>query len=134
MTDYTGRAFLLKTGTWSGGVEVAECTENTLRIGHETVEITHKGSAGYRTLLEGAGTKSVTLSGSGIVSNVAGYETFQGYANAGSINAMAMGWADSDTLEGSFMITSFEVTGSHNSAQTFSFTAESSGAWTYTAA
>jgi TP901-1 family phage major tail protein len=134
MTDYTGRAFLLKTGAWSGGTEVAECQENTLRINHEAVDITHKGSAGYRTLLEGAGTKSVTLSGGGVMSNVAGFETFQGYANAGSINALAMGWADGDTLEGSFMVTSFEVTGAHNGAQTFSFTAESSGSWTFTAA
>lgn len=134
MTDYTGRAFLIKTGTWSGGTEVAECQENSLRVGVEAVEITHKGSNAFRTLLEGAGTKSITLSGSGIVSNVAGFETFKGYAFAGSINAMAMGFADGDTLEASFLITSFEITGAHNGAQTFSFTAESSGTYTYTAA
>src|SRR4051794_15306058 len=134
MTDYTGRAFLLKTGTWSGGTEVAECMSNTLRVGVETVDITHKGSNAFRALLEGAGTKSITLSGSGNVSNVAGFETFQGYAFAGSINAMAMGWADGDTLEASFLITSYEITGEHNGAQTFSFTAESSGTYTFTAA
>src|SRR5262245_12000547 len=119
MTDYTGRAFIIKTGTWSGGTEVAECQENSLRVGVELVEITHKGSNAFRTLLEGAGTKAITLSGSGIVSNVAGYETFQGYAFAASANALAMGWADGDTLEASFIISSFELTGVHNGAQTF---------------
>ncbi len=134
MTDYNGRAFLLKTGTWSGGTEVAECTEHSLTVDHEEVDITHKGSNGFRTLLEGAGTKSITITGSGIVSNVAGFETFQGYCFAGSSNALAMGWADSDTLEGSFIVTNYQITGQHNGAQTFSFTAKSNGTYTFTAA
>ena len=134
MTDYTGRAFLLKTGTWSGGTEVAECRSNTLSGNIEMVDITSKASNAFRTLLEGAGTKSITISGSGNVSNVAGFETFQGYWFAGSINALAMGWADGDTLEASFLITSFQITGEHNGAQTFTFSAESSGTYTFTGA
>jgi TP901-1 family phage major tail protein len=134
MTNYKGRDFILKNGTWSGGTTVADCRTNTLRINHEMVDITNKSSAGYRTILEGAGTKSVTLTLSGNVTNDSGFETLQGYCNAGSINAHAMGWGDGDTLEGSFMASSFEVTGEHNGAQTFSITLESSGTWTFTAA
>lgn len=134
MTDYTGRAFVLKTGTWSGGTVVAECQAHTLTVGVEAVEITNKSSNAFRTLLEGAGTKSIEISLNGIVSNDASFETFQGYAFAGSINAMAMGWADSDTLEASFLITNFAITGEHNGAQTFSATLQSSGTYTFTGA
>lgn len=134
MTNYKGRDFLLKIGTWSGGTAIADCRTHSLRINHELVDITNKSSNGYRTLLEGAGTKSVTVTFGGIMTNDAGFETFQGYANAGSINAMAMGWADADTLEGSFQVSSFEITGEHNGEQTFTATLESSGSWTFTGA
>jgi predicted secreted protein len=43
-----------------------------------------------------------------------------------------MGMDDSDTIEGSFIITSFTMTGEHQQAQTFDFTAESVGTVTYT--
>lgn len=134
MANYAGRDFILKLGTWSGGTVVAECTAHTLTIAHETVDITNKSSAGFRTLLAAAGTKSVDISVNGIVTDNAGFETFQGYANAGSINAMSMGWADGDTLEGSFQITSFALTGEVSGAQTYSASLASSGSWTFTAA
>jgi predicted secreted protein len=68
------------------------------------------------------------------MTNAASVETFQGYAFAGSINAMAMGWADSDTLEASFLITKFEITGEHNGEQYFTATLESSGTYTFAGA
>lgn len=134
MTNYNGRDFVLKNGTWAGGTTVADCRTHSLRVGHEMVDITNKSSSGYRTLLEGAGTKSITVTLGGVVSNDSAFETFQGYAFAGSINAHALGWADSDTLEASFLITSFEVTGEHNGEQQFTATLESSGTYTFTGA
>lgn len=134
MTNYTGRAFVLKNGTWSGGTTVADCQAHSLKVGHELVEITNKSSSGYRTLLEGAGTKSISVTLSGIVTNDSGFETLQGYCFAGSINAHALGWADSDTLEASFLASSLELGAEHNGAQTFSITLESSGTYTFTGA
>lgn len=134
MTNYKGRDFVLKNGTWSGGTTVADCRAHTLKIAHETVDITNKSSNGFRTLLEGAGTKSISVTLSGVVTNDSAFETLQGYCNAGSINAHALGWADSDTIEGSFMATGLEIGGEYNGEQTFSITLESSGSWTYTGA
>ncbi len=134
MTNYKGRDFLLKLGAWSGGTTVGDCRTHSLQINHEAVDITNKSSNGYRTLLEGAGTKSVTVTFGGVMTNDSGFETFQGYANAGSINAMALGWADGDTLEGSFQVTSFQITGDQNNEQSFTATLESSGSWSLTAA
>ncbi len=134
MTNYTGRAFLLKNGTWSGGTAVADCKSHTLTVNQEAVDITNKSSNGYRTLLEGAGNKSIEVQISGVITTDSAFETFQGYAFAGSINAHALGWADGDTLEASFLITNFAITGEYNGAQTFTATLQSSGTYTFTGA
>lgn len=134
MTNYAGRSFLLKNGTWSGGTSVGDCRTHSLRLNNEMVDITNKSSAGYRTLLASAGTQSIQITFGGVMTNDSGFETFQGYAFAGSINAHAMGWADGDTLEGNFQVTSYEITGEYNGEQTFTATLESSGSWTFTPA
>lgn len=134
MANYKGRVFLLKVGTWAGGVTVGDCREHGLTLNNELVDITNKSSNGYRTFLEGAGTKSIDITVSGVITSDAGFETLQGYALADSINAMAMQWADGDTLEGSFAIENFQVSGSYNNEQNFSMTLKSSGSWTFTPA
>lgn len=134
MTNYTGRALLLKLGTWSGGTVVADCREHSLVQNNEQVDITNKSSNAFRTFLEGAGTKSIEVTVSGVMTNDAGFETLQGYARNNSINAMALQYADGDTIEGSFAVSNFTVGGVHNGEQTFSMTLQSSGAWTFTAA
>jgi predicted secreted protein len=134
MTNYKGRDFLLKNGTWSGGTTVGDCRTHSLKLSNQTVDITNKSSAGYQTLLAGAGTQAITITFSGVMTSDSGFETLQGYAFANSINAHAMGWADGDTLEGNFQISDFEVGGDHNGEQTFSCTMMSSGSWTFTPA
>jgi TP901-1 family phage major tail protein len=135
MTNYKGRDFLLKLGTWSGGTTIADCRTHTLTVGNEQVEITNKSSNGFRTLLEGAGTKSLRVTFGGLVNDNAAFETFQGYAFANSINAMALGGiGDSDVIEGSFAVESFEITGEFNGEQSFTATLASSGSYVLTAA
>ncbi|MCE9566369.1 MAG: phage tail protein [Planctomycetes bacterium] len=134
MTNYAGRSFLLKTGTWSGGTAIADCKTHSLKLNNEQVDITNKSSAGYRTLLSAAGTQSITITFGGVMTNDTGFETMQGYAFANSINAFAMQWADGDTLECSFAVSDFEVSGDHNSEQRFTVTLQSSGQWTFTPA
>lgn len=134
MTNYKGKDFLLKLGTWAGGNAIADCRTHTLKIGNEQVEITNKSSNSFRTLLEGAGTKSLGITFGGVVSNDTYFETFQGYAFANSINAMALGGiADSDVIEGSFAVSDFEITGEYNGEQTFTATLMSSGSYSLTA-
>lgn len=134
MAAYTGAAFLLKNGTWSGGTTVAGFRTNSLTVNNAMVDTSSKDS-NWRTAIAG-GLKSVTISGDGVVTDAAAFETFQGYATAvpAASNALAMGSADGDTWEGSFIITSFAITGGLEDAQTFTFTAESTGTVTFTAA
>jgi TP901-1 family phage major tail protein len=134
MTNYTGRAFVLKIGTWAAGTTVADCREHSFVRNNEQVDITNKSSNAFRTLLEGAGTKSLDITMSGAMTNDTAFETLQGYAFANSINVMSMQYADGDTIEASFAVSSFTVGGVHNGEQTFSCTLQSSGAITFTAA
>ena len=69
MTAQKGSAFLLKIG--DGGDPVAYATVAGLRttqmsINGDTVVVTHKQSGGWRELLSGAGTRSVSVSAAGI--------------------------------------------------------------------
>lgn len=130
MTYYAGKDLLLKTGTWSGGTAVAGFTTNTMTINNQVIDVTNKDSQ-FRQLIAG-GIKSLTISGSGVASNDTGWETFKGYAQAASSNALAMGSEDSDTVEASFIITNLTITGAVENGQTFDFTAESVGTVTYT--
>lgn len=134
MTAYTGAVMLLKTGTLAAGVVVAGCKTNSLKINNNFVDTSSKDSL-WRTGIAG-GLKSVSISGDGVVIDTAGFETFQGYALAvpASANTLAMNFGDADGIEGSFIVTDFTVTGDLEGAQTFSFSAESVGAVTLTAA
>ena len=132
MTNYIGKAMLLKLGTYAAGTTIADCKTHDFKWKVDGVEVTNKSSNSFRTLLEGAGVKSATVDLAGFVTNDAGFETFQGYAQAGSINAMGLGYGDSDTIDGSWLITGFGITGGHDGAQEFTATLESSGALTFT--
>ena len=133
-THYTGAAMLLKNGTIAAGTAVASFVANSFSIDNQVIDVSSK-DLGWRKLLAG-GLKSVSISGSGIVSDDSAFETFQGYAMAvpAAANTHSIVFADSDGLEGSFIITKFAIEGSNNDKQTFSFTAESAGAVTFTQA
>lgn len=132
MTKYAGRSLILKLGTGGAGGVVAGLTNLTFTQNNESVDVTDKDSNGWRDLLEGAGTKSISISGDGIASNAATYETLKGYAQANSHNIFQITCDDTDLFEGTFMITSFSETGGVSGAQTFSLSMESTGAITFT--
>lgn len=137
MAAKKGRVFLLRQGTLASGTNLAGLRATSFSIANEAVDITNKDSSGYRTLLEGAGTRSMSISAEGVFDDVTVSETIRGYADAGSINTFTLLFnsdgSTADKIEGSFLITSYERSGDHNNEETFSVTLESSGAWTYTA-
>jgi predicted secreted protein len=134
MAAQKGRLYLLKLGASGAGGTIGGARSLSASIGNQAVEITNKDSAGFRTLLEGAGTQTVDLSFEGIASDDSVYETFKGYAQAGSINAMQVIGPDNDAISASFLITSFQESGAHNGEISFSASLQSSGTVTYTQA
>ena len=137
MAAKQGREFLLRQGTLESGTNVAGLRATSFSIGTEAVDITNKDSNGYRTLLEGAGTLSLSITAEGVYDDAVVNDTLRGYAMAGSINTFTIifnsNGTTADTLQASFLITSYERAGDHNNEETFTLTLESSGAWTYAA-
>ncbi len=137
MVAKAGINFLLREGTLASGTNVAGLRTTSFNINNEAVEITNKDSNRFRTLLAGAGTKSLTISADGVFDDVAVAETVRGYAEAGSINPFTLIFnsdaTTGDTIEGSFQITSYERSSDQSTEETFSVTLESSGSWTYNA-
>lgn len=134
MAAQKGRLFLLKLGASGAGGTIGGSRNLSAQIGNEAVDITNKDSSGFRTLLEGAGTQTLDLTFDGIASDDSVYETFKGYAQAGSINAMQVIGPDNDALSASFLITSFQESGAYNGEITFTASLQSSGTITFTQA
>lgn len=134
MAAQKGRSFLLKQGTAAGGTTLAGMRTTGLTINNEQVDITNKDSAGWRTLLEAAGTQSMDISVEGVFTNAAVEHTVRGYALANSINAFALVFGDADYIEGTWAISNYQRSGAFNGEETYSMTLQSSGQPVYTSA
>lgn len=133
MAAQKGNTLLLKVGAVAGSpVTVAGLRNTAIKLSNALVDVTNKDSAGYRTLLQGAGEKSVTITADGTADSAAAFSTLQNNAFSNSISTYSLFFDNGDALECSFQISSFEVAGTYNKEQTFTCTLESSGQWTFT--
>ena len=131
MAAQKGISFLLKLGASGSGGTLAAMRATSYSYGVELVDITNKDSASFRTILEGAGTKSLSINVSGLACTDATFESFKTLAQAAALNTFQIYEPDGDTIEASFLITKFEASGDHNKEMTFTATLESSGTITF---
>lgn len=129
-----GRSLLLKTGTGGSAVTVAAMRSTRFTVNGETVEATSKDSNGMRVLLADGGVAKVSISANGLLSGVAQSTDFISRTLARSLDSYRLEFDNGDVLEGSFQLTSFDVTGDYNGEQTYALTLESSGNLTLTTA
>lgn len=126
MPAQKGSLFILKIG--AADVLTARSTEMT--INSETVDITNKSSSGWRTLLEGAAPRSMSISLEGVFQDETYEETIRGHAQAGTAATytISSGTAGAGgTWTGSFIITSYSRSGTYNGEEVYSITLESAG-------
>lgn len=131
MTPQKGAAFLLKIG--DGGAPVAYETVAGLRttqmsVNGEPVVITHKGSGGWRELLSGAGTRSVSVSASGIFLGSEAENTLRANALDGSLDDYELSFEDGAKMRGRFLVQRLDYAGDFNGERTYAVQLESSGA------
>jgi TP901-1 family phage major tail protein len=133
MAAQKGSALLIKIGSGSpvsyttiGGLRSTSITMND-----EPVDITNKDSAGVRTLLAQGGVQSMTISGSGVFTDVASEATLRAAFGASSFSSYQFVIPDFGTYTGTFMVASLEYAGEYNGEVTYSVTLESSGAVTF---
>ncbi|MEM1019626.1 MAG: phage major tail protein, TP901-1 family [Sphingomonadales bacterium] len=137
MAVQSGRAFLLKIsddGDPATYQTVAGLRTNQLTLNSEAVDVTHKGSGGWREILAGAGVKSVSLRGTGIFTGSTAETALQTKLMAASAADCQVTFEDGARFEGPFFVTSIDFTGDHNDARTYSVSLESAGAVSFVSA
>jgi len=113
----------------------------SMSINGETVDVTTKESATFdgqagndigRVLLANGGVRSMSISASGVFIDSASENTTRGSAFTGDAVNYDLVFADTSSVKGAFIITSYERAGEYNGEETYSLTLESSGTMTYT--
>ena len=131
MTAQKGSAFLLKIG--DGAVPPAYATVAGLRttqmsISGDTVVVTSKDSAGWRELLSGAGTRSVSVAASGIFLGSEAEAAIRTHALAGTLDDYELSFEDGEKLRGRFLVQRLDYAGDFNGERNYTLQLESSGA------
>lgn len=94
----------------------------------EGVDITTADSDEWKVMLDGAGLRSFSISGSGVYTNQPVFLSVFEKARANSLICLMFIEVKTDTIfEGCFKITSIEVSGDYNAESNYSISAESSG-------
>lgn len=132
MAAQKGLSLILSAETAVAGVYevVGGMQTDSLTWNNEPVDITNKDSLSFRTFLEGAGTKSLDLSGSGVFSDDAGMELVRDAAEADDqlkFQLVVPATTNAKSYTALFQISSFSMSGDHNTAVTFELSLASSG-------
>jgi TP901-1 family phage major tail protein len=130
MSAQKGSAFLLKIG--DGGdpqsyETVAGLRTTQLSINGDTVVVTHKESGGWRELLSGAGTRSVSVSAAGIFLGSTSEDAVRSHALAGTIAAYELSFEDGSRMLGDFLVQRLDYAGDFNGERNYTLQLESSG-------
>lgn len=137
MAAQKGRQILIKVDSDGSGtfLAIGGMRSKSISFNSETVDVTDSDSANqWRELLEGAGIKSASISGSGVFKDSASEEDVRGYFFSGAIEEYQFIIPDFGTVEGLFQVSSLEYAGEYNAEATFSMQFESAGELTWTAA
>jgi TP901-1 family phage major tail protein len=131
MTAQKGSAFLLKIGDGAAPTAyqtVAGLRTTQLSINGDAVVVTHKDSGGWRELLSGAGTRSVSVSAAGIFLGSAAEAAIRAHALAGTIDQYELSFEDGEKLRGEFLVQRLDYAGDFNGERNYTLQLESSGA------
>ena len=131
MSAQNGATFLLKIGNGASPVSyrtVAGMKTTQMTINGDPVVITNKSSGGWRDLLSGAGTRSVSVSASGIFLGSEAVSLIRGHALAGTINDIELSFEGGERFFGRFLVQRLDYSGDFNGERTYTFQLESSGA------
>ena len=130
MTAQKGAAFLLKI---AGGQvpatyeTIAGLRTTQLSVNGDTVVVTHKESGGWRELLSGAGTRSVSVSASGIFLGTDAETAIRTHALAGTLDDYELSFEDGAKMRGRFLVQRLDYAGDFNGERTYALQLESSG-------
>lgn len=130
MTAEKGSAFLLKIGDGATPpvyATVAGLRTTQMSVNGEIVNITSKDSGGWRELLSGAGTRSVSVSGNGIFTGSDAEVRIRDNALSGSLDDYELSFESGERMRGRFLVTRLDYSGDYNGERSYTLSLESSG-------
>jgi TP901-1 family phage major tail protein len=130
MPAESGSAFLLKVGDGTATPTystVAGLRTTQLSIAGELVTITNKDSGGWRELLSGAGTRSVSVAGSGVFTGSAAEARLKNNVLAGTLDNYQLSFESGEIMQGRFLLTKLDYSGDFNGERAYTLALESSG-------
>ena len=129
MSAQKGSAFLLKVRVDSSAVyeTVAGLRTTQMSINGDPVAVTHKESGGWRELLSGAGTRSVSVSASGIFLGSDAENQIRTFALEGTVAKYELRFEDNSVVQGRFLVQRLDYSGDYNGERTYAIQLESSG-------
>ena len=132
-----GRDLVLRLDESGAGsfVTVAGLRARRLSFNADTVDVTDTESAGrWRELLDGAGVRRASLSGSGIFKDAASDAAARAIFFAGAIRSWQLVIPDFGTVSGLFQLTELDYAGNHDGEVTYEISLESAGELAFQAA
>jgi TP901-1 family phage major tail protein len=130
MPAQSGAAFLLKItngATPAVYQTIAGLRTTQMSINGDTVVVTHKQSGGWRDLLSGAGTRSVSVSAAGIFLGSVAENTVRTRALDGTLDDYELSFEDGARLRGKFLVQRLDYAGDFNGERSYTLQLESSG-------
>lgn len=136
MTAQAAQNVLIKIGnglfpesfTTIGGMRVTE-----LRLKNQPQETTNLSSSGWRELLAGAGTKSLTLSGEGIFVDSTAEASARALAFSAGVKNFKLTFGNGSAVSGAFMVADYERRAEVDGEEHYALTLESAGGVVFTA-
>lgn len=131
MAVESGAAFLLKVGDGQASptyATVAGLRTTQMSIAGEMVAVTTKDSGGWRELLSGAGTRSVSVAGAGVFTGSAAEARLKASALSGRLDDYELSFEGGERLRGRFLLTRLDYSGDFNGERAYTLALESSGA------
>lgn len=126
-----GEDLVLLRDVGAGSFSQVEDQRTTgVSINGEMIDITNKDSGGWRELLAGS-IRSMSLSVEGVWTGSTHQQALRDIAMTGALNDYQVD-DGVEVIEGSFQVTSFEMSGAHDGEQTYSATLESADTPTVT--
>ncbi|MFG1301687.1 phage major tail protein, TP901-1 family [Xanthobacter sp. V3C-3] len=133
MAAQKGKDLLLKVHDGTGFSTVAGLRSRTLAFNAQSVDVTHADSAGrWRELLDGAGVKRASVSGSGVFKDATSDALVRQLFFSGALASCQVVIPDFGTVTGPFQITALEIAAEHDREVTFDLTLESAGELAFT--
>lgn len=132
MAAQAGKDVLLAIG--DGGdpqsfAAMAGLRAKSISLNARTIDVTHADSPGrWRELIEGAGVRSVSVTGSGIFVDASADETVRGVFFDQTRRDWRLIIPGFGALEGPFLVTALEYSGRHDGEAAYSLSLASAGA------